>query len=247
MIPDGTKAEGETRNGTRPRFLSFRALFRIEACRSWSQSSGPAMRSQRRKRSLSDSSPSDTMDGWMRITLERDPKLSTRGWTKNREASPLLSFSASPREFVHRRAYEQGFRSSVYDAFVKHRRWKGIFKRGLRIKASLRDDAREGMKKKKKVTRNFLFSFRWVGKGRPRKVAREERSGGNVWNIQADAYKPRLEFSIASFALLWPRAERGSHVCGKIQTWPGGTRGYKKGEREASTGEVAIVSMERVE
>lgn len=150
MIPDGTKAEGETRNGTRPRFLSFRALFRIEACRSWSQSSGPAMRSQRRKRSLSDSSPSDTMDGWMRITLERDPKLSTRGWTKNREASPLLSFSASPREFVHRRAYEQGFRSSVYDAFVKHRRWKGIFERGLRIKASLRDDAREGMKKEKK-------------------------------------------------------------------------------------------------
>lgn len=60
MIPDGTKVEGETRNGTRPRFLSF--LFRIEACRSWSQSSGLAMRSHRRKRSLSDSSPSDTID-----------------------------------------------------------------------------------------------------------------------------------------------------------------------------------------
>ena len=186
-------------------------------------------------------------DGRMRITLERDPKLWTRGWTKNREASPLLSFSASPREFVHRRAYEQGFRSSVYDAFVKYRRWKGVFERGLRIKASLRDDARKGMKKKKREESKEEFSFRWVGKGRPRKVAREERSGGNVWNIQADAYKPRLEFSIASFALLWPRAERGSHVCGKIQTWPGGTRGYKKGEREASTGEVAIVSMERVE
>lgn len=98
-------------------------------------------------------------DGRMRITLERDPKLWTRGWTKNREASPLLSFSASPREFVHRRAYEQGFRSSVYDAFVKYRRWKGVFERGLRIKASLRDDAREGMKKKKerKVRRSFLF------------------------------------------------------------------------------------------
>lgn len=47
----------------------------------------------------------------------------------------------------------------MYDAFVKYRRWKGVFERGLRIKASLRDDAREGMKKKKerKVRRSFLF------------------------------------------------------------------------------------------
>lgn len=102
MIPDGTKVEGETRNGTRPRFLSF--LFRIEACRSWSQSSGLAMRSHRRKRSLSDSSPSDTIDEASRSLSKGIPFQNFERGDERRIArleafpSPFLSC-----EFVYRR------------------------------------------------------------------------------------------------------------------------------------------------
>ena len=65
-----------------------------------------------------------------------------------------------------------------------------------------RRDAFELNEKKKKKKKRSVLLF-----GTPCRREKEKKDGGRnavSWNIQGYAYKPLLEFSIASFALLWP-------------------------------------------